>query len=125
MPTVVAIAVVRHEMQFLVGIRPGGVPLAGYAEFPGGKVNSDESPAAAAIRECREESGLQVEAVGELLCTTHQYDHGLLEIHFFNCRPLDATATPTPPFRWVDANELALLKFPEANAALTKLILAN
>jgi mutator protein MutT len=123
MATVVAIAVVRHQSLFLVGVRPQGAPLAGYAEFPGGKVNAGELPAAAAVRECREESGLQVEAAGELLCTTHQYDHGLLEIHFFDCRPLDAAAVPTAPFRWVDADELASLRFPAANARLTKLLL--
>jgi 8-oxo-dGTP diphosphatase len=125
MATVVAIAVVRQENLFLVGIRPQGAPLAGYAEFPGGKVDAGESSEAAAIRECHEESGLHVESIGELLCTTHQYDHGLLEIHFFNCRPLDASATPTPPFRWIDADELASLKFPDANAPVTKLLLAN
>jgi 8-oxo-dGTP diphosphatase len=125
MPTVVAIAVVRHENEFLVGVRPDGVPLAGYAEFPGGKVHAGETPMAAAIRECREESGLEVEAVGELLRIMHQYDHGLLEIHFFDCRPLGAESAPVPPFCWVDTNELASLKFPEANAPLTKLLLAN
>src|SRR5689334_12694422 len=114
-PSVVAIAVVRQENQFLVGVRPEGVPLAGFAEFPGGKVHACEVPAAAAVRECREESGFEVKVVGELLCTTHQYDHGLLEIHFFDCRPLDANCQPTPPFRWVSAQQLATLNFPAAN----------
>jgi 8-oxo-dGTP diphosphatase len=125
MATVVAIAVVRHENQFLVGIRPEDVPLAGYAEFPGGKVQDDETPATAAIRECREETGLEIEVLGELLCTTHQYDHGLLEIHFFDCQLLEVGTSPLPPFRWVDASELASMKFPAANAPVTRLLLVN
>jgi 8-oxo-dGTP diphosphatase len=125
MPTRVAIAVVRHEDQFLVGVRPEGVPLAGFAEFPGGKVNSEETPADAAVRECREESGLNVEALSELLCTTHQYDHGLLEIHFFDCRPSQPLQFPKPPFHWIPRAELASLTFPDANAPLTKLLLAE
>src|SRR5262249_13310601 len=62
-PTLVAIAVVEHGERFLVGIRPEGKPLAGFAEFPGGKVNDGETPEAAAIRECDEESGLRIEVV--------------------------------------------------------------
>jgi 8-oxo-dGTP diphosphatase len=122
---VVAIAVVRRENEFLVGIRPEGIPLAGYAEFPGGKLQPGETPAAAAVRECREESGLDVEAAGELLCTTHQYDHGLLEIHFLDCRLIDSAQSPLPPFRWTPQAELARLKFPEANVPLTKMLLAT
>ena len=63
-PICVAIAVVQHEGRFLVGTRPAGVPLAGLAEFPGGKVHAGEMPADAAARECLEESGLTV-CVGE------------------------------------------------------------
>src|SRR4051812_46830278 len=61
--TLVAIAVVEHDGKSLVGERPAGVALAGFAEFPGGKVEPGESPEAAAVRECIEESGLQVEIV--------------------------------------------------------------
>ena len=59
-PVRVAIAIVEQNGQFLVGVRPESVPLAGLAEFPGGKVHDDETAAAAAVRECREETGLQV-----------------------------------------------------------------
>ena len=34
--------------------------MAGYWEFPGGKCEPGESPAAATARECREEIGLEV-----------------------------------------------------------------
>lgn len=125
MPTVVAIAIVRQENQFLVGVRPPGTHLAGFAEFPGGKVNEGETPAAAAARECREESGLDVEPLTELFSTTHQYDHGCLEIHFLECRPLNFQQLPSSPFRWVNKQELATLRFPAANAPLTKILLAG
>jgi 8-oxo-dGTP diphosphatase len=85
-PTLVAVAVVEHDGKFLVGERPEGAPLAGFAEFPGGKVEPGETPEEAAVRECVEESGLHVEIVRELMVKRHQYDHGLLQIHFFLCR---------------------------------------
>ena len=37
--TIIAVAVVEHDRQYLIGKRPPGVPLAGYCEFPGGKVH--------------------------------------------------------------------------------------
>ena len=78
MPTIIAIAVVEHDDRFLIGQRPAGVALAGYWEFPGGKVEPDESPADAAVRECLEETGIQISVVGEYPTTRHQYDHDTL-----------------------------------------------
>jgi 8-oxo-dGTP diphosphatase len=125
-PTVVAIAVVKSDGKYLVGERPAGVALAGFAEFPGGKVNAGESPAAAAVRECFAESGLQVEVVRPLLTKRHQYDHGLLDIHFFLCRPVGSLATnPKPPFRWVSASTLAELHLPAANVDVTQMLIGS
>lgn len=55
-PQSIAIAVVQRGEQFLIGQRPLGVALAGLWEFPGGKVLPGESPEAAAVRECQEET---------------------------------------------------------------------
>ena len=125
-PTRVAIAIVEHKGQFLVGICPAGVPLAGLAEFPGGKIHDGETAAAAAARECREETGLQIVVDREFFSTTHRYDHGLLEIHFFLGRLAPGERSiPISPFRWVTANELAMLKFPAANAPVTEILLGK
>ena len=47
----VGIAVVEHAGRYLVGVRGPDVPLAGFAEFPGGKFLINESPFDCAIRE--------------------------------------------------------------------------
>ena len=119
-PQQIAIAVVEHGGKFLVGVRPPGRPLAGFWEFPGGKVLPGESPADAAARECREETGLTV-AVGQgYPIVEHEYSHGRLTLHFFHCTLAEpqANADPRPPFRWFDREELARLKFPEANRSV-------
>jgi 8-oxo-dGTP diphosphatase len=116
-PTPIAIAVVEQEGRFLVGMRPEGVPLAGYAEFPGGKVRADETIDATACRECREEAGLEVVPSGPPEIVDWQYDHGAVRLHFVPCRVV-AAREPRAPFRWVERSELALLSFPPANAAL-------
>lgn len=118
--TRVGIALVEQAGRFLVGVRPEGVPLAGAAEFPGGKCSPGESSAACAERECLEETGVVVTAVECLETRTHTYPHGTVEVHFWICDPVgDASGSPLlGSFRWADAAELPALPFPEANASV-------
>ncbi len=116
--TEIAIAVVERAGAFLVGVRPENVPLAGYWEFPGGKVLPGETPQQAAVRECREETGLEIEVIGVYSAAEHDYAHDRVALSFFRCRPLSPDAAPAPPFRWVGREDLALLRFPPANENL-------
>lgn len=120
-PVPIGIAVVERAGRYLVGVRPEGTPLAGYAEFPGGKCEPGEPPETCAVRECREEAGLAVEPVRLLDRRPWDHPHGRVELSFVLCRPA-GNAEPTPPFRWVTANDLAGLRFPEANAAVVRLL---
>jgi mutator protein MutT len=116
-PTRIGIAVVEHDGRFLVGIRGEDGPLPGYAEFPGGKCHTGETPAECAIRECHEETGLRVEVTQPLLSREYEYPHGKVELHFFLCAPAAGSA-PAPThagFRWVPATDLPTLRFPPAN----------
>jgi len=115
-PRWIAIAVVESNAQFLVAQRPPDVPLAGLWEFPGGKVEDGEQPAEAAIRECREETGLEVTLVELLRIEPQQYAHGELLLHFFRCVPTDPKYVPRPPWTWVGRSELATRSFPNGNA---------
>src|SRR5262245_435828 len=116
MPTPIAIAVVEHEGRFLIGQRPAGVPLAGLWEFPGGKVQAGETPEEAAVRECREETGLIVEPVFRYLTHTHEYGQGRVELHFIACRPSEhRELSAKPPFCWVERKSLQNYEFPAGN----------
>ena len=119
----VAVAIVEWEGRFLVGLRPEKAVLAGYAEFPGGKCQAGEGGAAAAVRECREETGLAVEAVDFLEERTWSYPHATVELEFWRCRVVNPGEEPRLPFRWVDREELQALNFPRANATVLEQIL--
>lgn len=58
---VVAAALINDEGEVLLAQRPKGKRLAGSWEFPGGKVEADESPEQALARELMEELGIAVE----------------------------------------------------------------
>src|SRR5688500_18018409 len=110
MPTPIAIAVVEHDGQFLIGQRPEGVPLAGLWEFPGGKIQSGETPEAAAVRECLEETGLAVEPLSRYPEHVQSYDHDRVRLYFIACRLADVVKNlPNPPFRWAARDELEKL----------------
>lgn len=121
-PTQIAVAVVERDGHFLVGERPAGKPLAGCAEFPGGRVEAGETPEQAAVRECFEETGLSVEVVRSYDDCRHDYAHDRVHLHFFACRTVNANAEPRVPFRWVSRADLKTLDFPEANRQLLNLL---
>ncbi|HEV3136956.1 MAG TPA: (deoxy)nucleoside triphosphate pyrophosphohydrolase [Pirellulales bacterium] len=117
-PVQIAVAVVENEGQFLIGLRPEGVPLAGLWEFPGGKLEPGESAENAAIRECLEETGLMVRVAGEYPPASHSDERGTVRLRFFACAP--AASQPELParFRWVKSADLNRYSFPPANAEL-------
>ncbi len=119
-PKPIAVAVVEHAAKFLIGRRPDGVELGGLWEFPGGKIEPDETPAQAAVRECHEEAGLWVEAGSSLGEVTHDYGDFAVHIHFIACRLLDGAAQIPATYRWVRPDDFADYKFPAATAAMLK-----
>ncbi|MEZ6061019.1 MAG: NUDIX domain-containing protein [Planctomycetaceae bacterium] len=124
--TKVAIAVVESAGHVLVGTRPNGVPLAGKAEFPGGKCQPDETTRSCAVRECREETGLMVIPREHLVTTTREYEHGTVELDFWRCALSPDVAdlsAPAEPFRWVPFSDLRYLDFPDANRKVLDLLL--
>lgn len=123
--TQIAIAVVEHSGQFLIGQRPAGVALAGLWEFPGGKMFSHETPETAAVRECLEETGLLVQPLFRYPEQLQAYAHATVQLHFIGCEVTDPNAVPEPPFRWVPRTMLAEFEFPEGNRTLIEHLVAN
>jgi 8-oxo-dGTP diphosphatase len=120
---VVAAAVIERDDRFLLTRRQKGAHLEGCWEFPGGKCEAGETPAACLAREIREELGVGSAIGAELLVTSHAYADRRVELHFFRC---DVGGAPAPQLgqemRWVARHELATLELPPADAELIRLL---
>ncbi len=80
----VAAGVIRlPDDRFLLGRRAPGTFYPGYWEFPGGKVEADETPAQALRRELHEELGIRVERLYPWLVREYDYEHANVRLHFF------------------------------------------
>src|SRR4051794_39153878 len=84
-PIRVGVAVIVRQGKVLIDRRATG-PLADWWEFPGGKADEGESIPDCIRRECREELGVEVEAVEHLRTIAHDYPHGHVELNFHICR---------------------------------------
>ena len=81
----VCAAVIQHQNKILITLRPEGKRLGGYWEFPGGKIETGESPQVALERELREELDIEIE-VGALIETVHHsYEWGNVQILAYSC----------------------------------------
>jgi 8-oxo-dGTP diphosphatase len=106
-------AIVHDDSGRLLLVQRGREPGRGLWSLPGGRVEADESPAQAAVREVREETGLDVVAgplVGQVerpgpRDQTYVIDDFLCTVRGGTMRPGDDAAD----VRWVTATELQSL----------------
>lgn len=121
-PLHVAAAAVYRNGQILLSRRPDHLHQGGKWEFPGGKVESDESVEQALSRELREELGISPTEFRPLIRVHHQYpDLSVLldvwHVHAFEGEP---TGLEGQVVDWFDPSALASLEFPEANLPIVK-----
>jgi 8-oxo-dGTP diphosphatase len=119
---VVAVALVDADNRVLIAQRPEGKALAGLWEFPGGKIEPDERPEDALIRELREELGIEVKAacLAPLSFASHAYDDFHLLMPLYICRKWQGFVQPREgqALKWLRAKALRDYPMPPADAPL-------
>lgn len=116
---VVVAAVIERDGRFLVARRLTGTHLAGYWEFPGGKVHEGETQEGALQREISEELSAGISKARKIFYTAHSYPERIVELHFYRA---ELTDEPTPvlgqELRWITRDDFDALEFPPADAEL-------
>ena len=119
---VVAVALFNEKGEILLAQRPKGKSLEGLWEFPGGKVDPDETPEAALVRELEEELAIRVDAdqLQPITFASHTYDTFHLLMPLYACRTWSGTVTGAEgqALEWVSPRRLKEFPAPPADIPL-------
>jgi 8-oxo-dGTP diphosphatase len=128
MVLVSAVALIDRDGRVLLAQRPEGIAMAGLWEFPGGKIESSETPEAALIRELHEELGIDTAAscLAPLSFASHSYAatqthpafHLLMMLYV--CRRWQGHPLPVEggQLKWVRPQQLRDYPMPAADIPL-------
>ncbi|WP_316811651.1 (deoxy)nucleoside triphosphate pyrophosphohydrolase [Pedobacter heparinus] len=112
----VAAAIIFKKNEVLIAKRAAHKSLAGYWEFPGGKIEADELPEQCLLRELAEELQIIVKVNDHLMDHIHDYGDFVIELKAYSCSFVEGqlTLTDHDEVLWVNVNDL--LSYPLAPA---------
>lgn len=98
--------------------------LAHKWEFPGGKIESGETPEQALIREIQEELDTTIEITSLLATVEYEYETFSISLHGFFCRIVSGNLLlkEHEASRWLSVEELRIIDFGGADAELVQSI---
>lgn len=116
---VVCVAIMNEQNQILMAQRPKGKMMAGFWEFPGGKVEIGETPEHALIREIEEELSITLnkESLEPLTFISYGYEdfHVLLPLYICRNWEGDVQMMEHQDMKWLSVDEIADQKMLEGN----------
>ncbi|CAH0342301.1 8-oxo-dGTP diphosphatase MutT [Rhizobium sp. CECT 9324] len=119
---VAACALVDTDNRILLAQRPEGKSLAGLWEFPGGKVETGETPEETLVRELDEELGIRtkVACLAPLTFASHTYETFHLLMPLYICRRYEGIphGREGQAIKWVRAKALRDYPMPPADEPL-------
>jgi len=119
---VASVALINSDNQILIAQRPKEKHLSGLWEFPGGKVEKNESPENTLIRELKEELNVNInqKCIAPLTFSEFDYKEFNLLLLLYVCRRWDGDpeSMENNPIKWVKSNKLREYKMPPADESL-------
>ena len=120
----VVCALIERAGRVLVAQRPAGKAQALKWEFPGGKIEPGEAPAAALVREIREELQVAIEPGAQLSDAMHDYGPFAITLTPFRATLAEGTAEPRATehaaLRWCAPEELRALDWAPADVPIVE-----
>lgn len=120
---IVSCAILYENDKILAAMRSARKALPHKWEFPGGKVEPNESPEQAIVRELREELGIDVRILDRLPDVEHTDDSSAIHLIPFLCI-IEGTAQPIAlehqKLAWIDPQEASDLDWAPADLPLVR-----
>ncbi|MGC9505919.1 A/G-specific adenine glycosylase [Baaleninema sp.] len=112
--------IVGEDGKILIDRRPPKGLLGGMWEFPGGKIEPNESVTDCIRREIKEELDIEIEVGEHLITVEHAYTHLKVSLNVYRCRHRSGEPKPLEcdEIRWVMLDELEDYPFPKANVKI-------
>jgi A/G-specific adenine glycosylase len=109
----------------LIGRRPEGGLLGGLWEFPGGKLEADETLEACLRRELAEELAIEVHVEEALGVIEHAYTHFRVTVHAFECQAISGHPSPIEhvELRWVRLSQIREYPMGKVDREISQLLL--
>jgi 8-oxo-dGTP diphosphatase len=106
---IVTAAIIRKDGCVLLARRCPGEKLAGFWEFPGGKVEFGETPEESLARELLEELGIVAHVGKRFAESSHEYEHGSFRLIAYLVDHAEGEPRPNVHDRldWVKIDDLA------------------
>jgi len=117
----VVAGIIWNKKKFYIQKRLNKKHLTNLWEFPGGKLNKNESFENALIREIKEEVGVKIIIKSKINTIIHKYSGFSIELTFYNCI-LKKTINTNYEYKWIKPTEINLYAFPKANHKLFEYI---
>ncbi len=122
-----AVAMIDVDSRILISNRKNRKQLSNYWEFPGGKIENNETPDACLIRELKEEINVDVSksCIAPIGFSTSSYSEFDITLLLYICRKWIGTPIPLEgnDIKWITPKDLKLHKMPEANSSLIPILL--
>tara|TARA_B100000029_G_scaffold95637_1_gene85696 strand:- start:2455 stop:3519 length:1065 start_codon:yes stop_codon:yes gene_type:complete len=118
----IVVGLIWRGDSFYIQKRGEGGMLAGLWEFPGGKVEKDESLENALLRELKEECGISPKILKKIGTIKHAYTHFKITFHGFHCKENGTSIQAMHNSKWIKPEEIVNHTFPKANHKLFSIL---
>ncbi len=124
---VVGAIIENNKNEIFCALRSSEMTLPNYWEFPGGKIEENETPQEALAREIKEEFNCEISVGEKVEDTTYEYEKVIVRLETYLSVILKGlpTAVEHAETRWVPREQLMSLDFAPADIPAVKKLVSG
>jgi len=114
--------IIWQRKKFLITKRTENALLGGLWEFPGGEIESSETPIGALRRQIKEEWDIDINIIKKVGYVKHAYSHFKITQTLFQCQTQESVKSMNKEYRWITPIEVNNYPFPKSNHKLFNIL---